>query len=203
VTTQVDPAATTAPNLLNQHLQVAAPNRVWTADITAVPTGEGWLYVAVLLDLFARRIMGWAARATLNTELVCAAWQRAVARRARGLMHLSDRDGQCTSARYQLLMRMHGVPCSMSRPGNCFDNAPTESSFRTLKTENAAGPWPIDDFHNRKRLHSSLNYLSPAAFEAGHAVGRRSPRTVGIMTAAEQGLKPAQKARVGARGYET
>jgi hypothetical protein len=90
-------------------------------------------------------------------------------------MHHSDRGGQYTSARYQLLLRMHGVRCSMSRPGNCFDNAPTESFFRTLKTENAAAPWPIDDFYNRKRLHSNLNYLSQAAFEAGHAVGRRSP----------------------------
>jgi putative transposase len=180
-TTQADPAAAPAPNLLNQQFHVAAANRVWTADITAIPTGEGWLYLAVLLDLYSRRIVGWATRPTLETELVCAAWQVAIARRSvgQGLMHHSDRGSQYTSDRYQALLRMHRVRCSMSRPGNCFDNAPTESFFRTLKTEIAAECyWPtrriaraalaeyIERFYNTTRLHSSLNYHSPAAFEA-------------------------------------
>src|SRR6185436_11416086 len=124
----------------NQQFGVTAPNRVWTADITAIPTGEGWLYLAVLLDLYSRRIVGWAVRPTLETEGVCAAWHMAIARRplGPGLIHHSDRGSQYTSDRYQTLLRGHGVRCSMSRPGNCFDNAPTESFFRTLKTEIAA-----------------------------------------------------------------
>ena len=180
VTTQADPAATPAPNLLNQVFQAAAPNRVWTADITAIPTGEGWLYLAVLLDLYSRRVVGWAIRSTMETDLVCAAWHMALGRRRppRGLIHHSDRGSQYTSDRYQDLLRPHGVIFSMSRRGNCFDNAPTESFFRTLKVElDEDGSWPtrraatraiaefIERFYNRERLHSSLNYQSPAAFE--------------------------------------
>src|SRR6185503_18340029 len=123
----------------------------------------------------------WAVRPTLETEGVCAAWHMAIARRplGPGLIHHSDRGSQYTSDRYQALLRGHGVRCSMSRPGNCFDNAPTESFFRTLKTEIAAECyWPtrrlataevaayIERFYNTTRLHSSLNYRSPAAFEA-------------------------------------
>ena len=180
VTTQADPAATPAPNLLNQVFQAAAPNRVWTADITAIPTGEGWLYLAVLLDLYSRRVVGWAIRSTMETDLVCAAWHMALGRRrpSPGLIHHSDRGSQYTSAGYQSLLRAQGVTCSMSRRGNCFDNAPTESFFRTLKVElDEDGSWPtrraatraiaefIERFYNRERLHSSLNYQSPAAFE--------------------------------------
>lgn len=179
-TTQADPAATPAPNLLKQVFHAAAPNRVWTADITAMPTGEGWLYLAVLLDLYSRRIVGWAIRSTMDTDLVCAAWHMARSRRRppRGLVHHSDRGSQYTSDRYQALLAAHGVTCSMSRRGNCFDNAPTESFFRTLKVEiREDGSWPtrgaattaitdfIERFYNRERLHSSLNYQSPAAFE--------------------------------------
>ena len=180
VTTHTDPAAAPAPNLLKQDFHAAAPNRVWTADITAIPTGEGWLYLAVLLDLYSRRVVGWAVRPTLETELVCAAWHMASARRrpAPGLMHHSDRGCQYTSDRYQTLLRTHTVTCSMSRRGNCFDNAPTESFFRTLKVEiDAVCYWAtrrgataaiadfIEGFYNTQRLHSSLNYQSPAAFE--------------------------------------
>jgi transposase InsO family protein len=184
VTTQADPAAAVAPNRLNQVFRATAPNRVWTADITALPTGEGWLYLAVLLDLYSRRIVGWAVRPTLETELVCAAWHMARERRrpAAGLIHHSDRGCQYTSARYQTLLHRHHVTCSMSRRGNCFDNAPTESFFRTLKVEiDTACYWEtrraataalaafIDGFYNTRRLHSSLNYQSPAAFEARQA----------------------------------
>ena len=180
LTTQTDPAAAPAPNLLKQNFHAAAPNRVWTADITAIPTGEGWLYLAVLLDLYSRRVVGWAVRPTLETELVCAAWHMANARRrpAAGLLHHSDRGCQYTSDRYQMLLRAHTVTCSMSRRGNCFDNAPTESFFRTLKVEiDAVCYWAtrraataaiadfIEGFYNTQRLHSSLNYQSPATFE--------------------------------------
>jgi transposase InsO family protein len=183
VTTQADPAATPVPNLLNQVFQAAAPNQVWTADITAIPTGEGWLYLAVLLDLYSRRVVGWAIRSTMETDLVCAAWHMALGRRRppRGLVHHSDRGSQYTSDRYQGLLGAHGVTCSMSRRGNCFDNAPTESFFRTLKVEiGDDGYWPtrraarsaitnfIERFYNLERLHSSLNYQSPAAFERRH-----------------------------------
>jgi putative transposase len=179
-TTVVDPHARPAMNHLRRHFTVAAPNRVWAADITGIPTHEGWLYLAVLLDLWSRRIVGWALRPTLDTDLVCAALQIAVARRAcrRGLLHHSDRGAQYTSARYQALLRTQGFDCSMSRPGNCYDNAPVESFFRTLKTElgsqaqvtrrqaaTAIADY-IERFYNRERLHSTLRYHSPAAFEA-------------------------------------
>jgi putative transposase len=183
VTTEADPTARPAPNRLNQVFAAPAPNRVWTADITALPTAEGWLYLAVLLDLYSRRIVGWAMRASLETELVCAAWRMAIARRSPGrdLIHHSDRGCQYTSDRYQTLLRAHGVLCSMSRRGNCFDNAPTESFFRTLKVELNETVWPtrqaavravsdfIDDFYNTRRLHSTLDYQTPAAFEARQA----------------------------------
>ena len=180
VTTQADPAAAAAPNLLNQVFQAPAPNRVWTADVTAIPTGEGWMYLAVLRDLYSRRIVGWAIRSGMETDLVCAAWHMAVGRRRPppGLIHHSDRGSQYTSDQYQRLLRDHGVTVSMSRPGNCFDNAPTESFFRTLKVEiDDDGAWPtrraatraiadfIERFYNLERLHSSLDYQSPATFE--------------------------------------
>ena len=152
--------------------------------ITAIPTGEGWVYLAVLLDLYSRRVVGWAMRPTLETELVCAAWHMASGRRhpMRGLVHHSDRGCQYTSDRYQALLRAGGVICSMSRRGNCFDNAPTESFFRTLKVELEPDVWPtrhaathavadfIERFYNTQRLHSTLGYQSPVAFEARRAV---------------------------------
>jgi transposase InsO family protein len=183
VTTQPDALANPAPNRLRQVFQVSAPNRVWTGDITAIATAEGWVYLAVLLDLYSRRIVGWAVRPTLETELVCAAWVVAITRRppAAGLIHHSDRGSQYTSERYQQLLRAHRVTCSMSRAGNCYDNAPTESFFRTLKVELALpvtltrratvrliGEY-IERFYNRERLHSSLGYRSPVTFEADFA----------------------------------
>jgi putative transposase len=178
-TTETDPTARPAPNLLAQVFAAPAPNRVWTADITALPTAEGWLYLAVLLDLYSRRIVGWAVSAASATDLVCAAWRMAIARRSpgRNLIHHSDRGCQYTSAQYQTLLRAHGVTCSMSRQGNCFDNAPTESFFRTLKVELDHAVWPtrhaagravadfIERFYNTQRLHSTLGYHTPASFE--------------------------------------
>jgi putative transposase len=179
VTTCADPGATPAPNVLARHFAVPGPNRVWAGDITALPTGQGWLYLAVLLDLWSRRVVGWAVRPTLETELVTAAWHLAVGRRQTvPRLHHSDRGSQYTSDAYQQLLARHQVRCSMSRRGNCWDNAPVESFFRTLKVELMREPmWAtravaaaavheyIERFYNVRRLHSSLGYQSPARFE--------------------------------------
>ena len=179
-TTVADPRAT-ATNLLRRAFAVARPNRVWAADMTALSTREGWLYLAVVLDLCSRRIIGWAVRPSLETELVCAALELAIATRpiAPGAIHHSDRGAQYTSDRYQRLLRHAGLQCSMSRPGSCYDNAPVESFFHTLKNEIGETTWVsrraatqaladyIDRFYNNERLHSALNYSSPAHFESG------------------------------------
>jgi transposase InsO family protein len=185
LTTTADAHAAPAPNHLRQDFTVAVPNRVWVADITAVPTHEGWLYLAILLDLCSRRIVGWAVRTTLEADVVCAALQLALGRRRldAAVLHHSDRGAQYTSDRYQALLRAHRFHCSMSRAGNCYDNAPAESFFRSLKVElgptgaltrraaaTAVGDY-IERFYNRERLHSSLYYRSPPTFEADFAVG--------------------------------
>src|SRR5204862_6753323 len=120
-TTDADPSATPAPNHLNQGFQVAAPNQVWAGDITAMATQDGWLYLAVVLDLFSRRVVGWAVDRTLETRLVTAAWQRALARRGTApALHHSDRGSQYTSATFQRALAEAHVCCSMSRRGNCW-----------------------------------------------------------------------------------
>jgi len=178
-TTSSDPAAAPAPNLVAQAFGASRRNEIWAADMTALPTTEGWIYLAVLLDLWSRKVVGWAVGASLETDLVLAAWQTAVTRRrAVPRIHHSDRGSQYTSARYQAVLRRDGVRCSMSRRGNCYDNAVVESFFRTLKTEIADRPsWPtrraaeaavadyIERFYNPRRRHSTLNYQSPAQFE--------------------------------------
>ena len=178
-TTVSDPAAVAAPNLLHQRFAVGTVNDVWAGDITAIATQEGWLYLAVLLDLCSRAVVGWAVRSTIDTELVLAAWHRAVGhRRCAPRLHHSDRGAQYTSAAYQRALRDHDVRVSMSRRGNCYDNAPVDSFFRTLKTEIAERPYwltrrdaaraigeYIDRFYNTRRLHSSLNYDNPQRFE--------------------------------------
>jgi len=184
VTTDPDPSAVAWPNLLRRRFAIPAPNRVWAADITALSTREGWLYLAVLLDLYSRRVVGWAVRPTLASDVALAALQLALGRRhpPDGLLHHSDRGTQYTSVAYQRLLQRHRMRCSMSRPGNCYDNAPTESFFHTLKNEISDRSWSsrrvatqaladyIERFYNRQRLHSTLDYRSPARFEAEHRV---------------------------------
>lgn len=178
-TTQRNPQAQPAPNLLQQEFAAPAPNCKWASDITYLDTAEGWLYLAVVLDLFSRRVVGWAMQAHMDVTLVQSAWQMALLQRqpAPGLLHHSDQGSQYTSAAY--LQSLHSAQCqiSMSRVGNCFDNAVVESFFATLKTECAHHPFAtraqartaiftyIEAWYNRQRLHSSLGYLSPEEFE--------------------------------------
>ena len=179
LTTQTDATARPAANVLARRFAVQGPNQVWAGDLTALPTAQGWLYLAVLIDLWSRRVVGWAVRSTLETEVVSAAWHMAVGRRqAAPQLHHSDRGCQYTSTAYQHLLARRHVRCSMSRRGNCWDNAPVESFFRTLKVELVPPTlWPtraiaaaavhdyIERFYNTTRLHSSLGYQSPARFE--------------------------------------
>jgi transposase InsO family protein len=172
-----------AANLLGRQFQVAKPNQVWCSDITYIATAQGWLYLAVVLDLYSRRVVGWALRPRLERELVCAALEMAKGRRGEvaGLLHHSDRGSQYASEQYQSLLDKAGACCSMSRKGNCWDNAVVESFFATLKQEcvyrqrfvtRAQAQTVIFDyievFYNRQRRHSALGYLSPAVYEAKH-----------------------------------
>ncbi len=178
-TTDVLPGLPVAPNRLNQEFCASSPNQVWTADITYLDTAEGWLYLATVLDLYSRRIVGWAMAEHMETSLVRDALQMALTHRqpAAGLLHHSDRGRQYASAEYQTLLKAYGVECSMSRRGNCYDNAVHESFFGTLKSECAEGRFAnrtaarqsvfeyIEIWYNRQRRHSTLGYLSPAEFE--------------------------------------
>lgn len=171
-----------APNVLAQDFASAdAPNRVWGADITYIATDEGFLYLAGVIDLYSRRIVGWSMDDSMTTQLVEDAFTAALfsQKPALGLLHHSDRGVQYTSARYRQLLGRHGVVASMSRTGNCYDNAMVESFWGKLKTEmvyhehfttkaqaRAAVFEYIEMFYNRKRLHAALGYLSPEAFEA-------------------------------------
>ncbi len=170
----------TAPNVVSRHFQVEQPNTVWAGDITYVWTEEGWLYLAVILDLFSRRVVGWAVDDTLDRRLPLGALDRALhARRpAPGLVHHSDRGSQYASDDYRSALRRRGLVCSMSRKGDCWDNAVVESFFSTIKAELLdETAWPsrraaetaiaayIDGFYNLTRRHSTLDYLSPSEFE--------------------------------------
>jgi transposase InsO family protein len=156
------------------------PNQIWMADITFVPTAEGWLYLAVVMDLYSRRIVGWEGADHLRTALTVAALQKALEQRrpAKGLMHHSDRGVQYACGQYQSLLVQHGMRCSMSRRGDCYDNAVIESFFKTFKSElvnhqqyqtrkqaiASIHAW-IELFYNRQRRHSALGYQSPAGYE--------------------------------------
>jgi putative transposase len=170
-----------AANTLDRQFTVTVPNRVWAGDISYLWTDEGWLYLAVVLDLYSRAVIGWAMGSRLTADLARDALTMALWRRkpAKGLLHHSDRGVQYAAADYQRLLGEHGIACSMSRKGNCWDNACIESFFRTLKVERVyhrryltreeakqdVFQW-IEVFYNRQRRHSTLGYRSPAEFEA-------------------------------------
>ena len=178
-----------AENLLNRQFEATAANQKWASDITYIETDEGWLYLAVVIDLFSRRVVGWATADHMRADLVCEAMSRAIMQRSirqkdhaedsGKLLHHSDRGGQYASGDFQKLLEDYGMCCSMSRKGNCWDNAVVESFFGTLKSE-LDEPFAtreiahaklfdyIEVFYNRMRLHSTLNYMNPAAFEAMH-----------------------------------
>ncbi len=176
----VRPTTDLAANILDRQFHAPAPNCRWVADFTYIWTLQGWLYVAVVLDLFSRRIVGWSMRAEMTADLVSDALMMALWRRGRPreLLHHSDRGTQYTSQQCQSLMVEHGVVCSLSRSGNVWDNAAMESFFSTLKTERTARKDYrtrdearadvfdyIERFYNPRRRHSTLGYISPVAYE--------------------------------------
>jgi putative transposase len=176
-----------APNVLDRRFDPGGPNAAWGADITYIPTADGWLYLAVVEDLFSRMIVGWSMDATMTSRLVVDALDMAVGRRlpGAGLVAHSDRGSQYASAHYQGLLGRHGITCSMSRVAQCWDNAPVESFFGSLKRElvhseqyttreqaQASIFEYIEAFYNRVRRHSSLGYVSPAEFERSHNPNR-------------------------------
>jgi transposase InsO family protein len=169
-----------APNHLQRDFGADGPNEKWVADITYIPTREGWLYLAAVLDLYSRRIVGWAMSERMTDELTLSALRMALQRcqPGAGLMHHSDQGGQYTSEAYQALLRSHGVLASMNGVGTWYDNAPMESFFGTLKSElvhhrvyrtrdeaKADVFYYIEAFYNRRRRHSSIAYLSPEIWE--------------------------------------
>lgn len=179
-TTNSNHSLPVAPNLLQQDFSATAPNQKWASDITYLWTTEGWLYLAVVIDLYSRLVIGWAMSERITAELVCnvlnmALWRR---RMPKGVIVHSDRGSQYCSARYQSLLSQHGLVCSMSAKGNCYDNACAESFFHSLKVEVVHGEEVvsrekmrqivfeyIEVDYNRTRRHSANGYLSPEAFE--------------------------------------
>jgi putative transposase len=176
-----------AANVLDRNFEPARPDQTWTADITFIPTNEGWLYLAVVMDLYTRMIVGWSMDARMTRELVINALRMAYFRRKPkpGVMHHSDRGSQYCSDDYQALLREYGMRVSMSRKGNCWDNAPMESFFNSLKNERTHAQRYatreearrdtfeyVEAFYNRSRRHSALGYVSPAqhyaAWQAEH-----------------------------------
>jgi putative transposase len=172
-----------APNRLQQVFVARAPNRIWAGDLTAIATRAGWLYLAVLLDLYSRQVIGWAMSAKPDQHVALQALRMAVAHRRppAGLIHHTDQGAVYTSVAYQAMLTQHGVLASMSRKGNCYDNAVAESFFSTLKNElvherdyhtreeaQAEIFEFIEVFYNRQRLHQTLGYVSPVQFEAAH-----------------------------------
>ena len=180
VTTDSSHDRPVAENVLDRRFEPEAPNRAWAADITYLATGEGWLYLAAVEELYSRRIVGWSMGSRIDSRLVVDALEMALARRlpGEGLVAHSDRGSQYASEHYQGLLALHGITCSMSRRANCWDNAPMESFLASLKKELTRGESfatrreakarifeYIEVFYNRIRRHSSLGYLSPAEYE--------------------------------------
>ena len=180
VTTVQNSKAAASENLLNQNFTALSENQIWTSDITYLWTREGWLYLAVVMDVYSRKIVGWSLSSSLSKELVLKALLMAILHRnpGQGIIFHSDRGSQYTSRLVRELLKSYKITQSMSSTGNCYDNAITESFFHTLKTELIY--WNvyqtreeakrsifeyIEIFYNRQRLHSALNYLSPVEFE--------------------------------------
>ena len=190
-TTDSNHALPVAENVLDRQFDPEEPNASWVADITYIPTREGWLYLAVVEDLFSRRVVGWSMDATMTSRLVVDALEMALARRLRGssssgLVTHSDRGSQYASEHYQRRLSEERITCSMSRRGNCWDNAPMESFFASLKKElihdedyatraeaRASIFEYIEAFYNRVRRHSSLGYSAPAEYERTHNPNHR------------------------------
>lgn len=179
-TTTRDMTHPVAPNLLDRDFHAEAPNKKWVTDITYIPTRQGWLYLAVILDLYSRMVVGWSMSSTCDEQLVEQALTQALARRRpqAGLLHHSDRGSQYTSRAYQACLERFGIQASMSRKGNCWDNAAMESFFGTLKDE-CVGELVysthdearlvlftyMETYYNRVRRHSTLGYVSPLKYE--------------------------------------
>lgn len=179
-TTRRNQADPVAPNVLKRDFAATRPNEKWVADITYIPTEEGWLYLAVTLDLYSRRVVGWAMSDRMSSDLTLSALRMAVQRRELDahLVHHSDQGSQYTSSQYQQMLKDWGIEASMNGVGTWYDNAPMESFFGTLKSE-----WThhrryrtreeartdlfyyIEAFYNRRRIHSALGYLTPASYE--------------------------------------
>lgn len=174
-------SASAAPNLLDQNFTADSPNRIWVGDITFIPTRKGWLYLAVQVDLFSRKIVGWSMSERINQQLVIDALIMAIKQRnpGPGLIHHSDQGIQYTGTNYQKILKTYDMIASMSRKGNCYDNAVAESFFSNLKNElvyhsdyydrdeaRASVFKYIEVFYNRKRLHQTLAYKSPTQYEA-------------------------------------
>lgn len=185
ITTKSDPTKRPSPNVLDRNFTADAPNQKWVTDITFLPTNNGWVYLAAVLDLYSRKIVGWSVGDSLATELVSSALRHAIENRrpvGSQLLHHSDRGCQYTSHAYQKILQTLGIECSMSRTGNCYDNAVMERFFWSLKHE-----WTkhetyanleevrqslfkyIEMFYNQERLHQTLGYQSPNQFEAENA----------------------------------
>lgn len=182
-TTDSNHVLAVAPNRLARDFSASAPDRRWAADITYVRTREGWLYLVVIVDLYSRRVVGWAAADHMRTELVLEALSMASRRRQpdAGLVFHSDRGSQYASDTHQRELARHGIVCSMSRRGDCYDNAVVESFFGSLQNELVdRRPWPtrraaidaiaeyVDVFYDCRRLHSTLGYRTPAEVEREH-----------------------------------
>jgi transposase InsO family protein len=178
-TTKRNKAHPAAPNLLKRDFEAEKPDQKWLADITYIPTQAGWLYLAAILDLFTRRIVGWEMSERMTSDLTVAALKMALQQRqpTAGLVHHSDRGSQCTDQAYQVLLKDYGIRASMNGVGTWYDNAPMESFFGTLKSEwlhhyeyhtrNQAKAdvfFYIESFYNRRRRHSALDYLNPEAY---------------------------------------
>jgi putative transposase len=190
VTTDSQHALPIADNILDRKFTTTEPDQAWVADITYIATHQGWLYLAVVVDLFSRKVVGWSMADHMRTDLVLTALDAALGQRIpaqSGLVFHSDRGSQYASADYRSALECAGITCSMSRKGNCWDNAVAESFFGTLKTEfvhprifttreiakTAIAEW-IEAFYNRKRLHSTIGYVSPVKFEENYWANQHS-----------------------------